>query len=302
MASLPAVNFAYGKMYCFYRDFGEVTDDVFVRLYHADHTAMKYERNKGMPGEMKPFTQRSMQVRKVLTDDSLSDPEYGTFLVSRAPTDRVTGVRQVPDKSQRLFVVTPKEWQNELYGTFWVGDHFTFQYNSGAREDKRLQLHCTYYTPNKKDGTLGSAQTIPSHLPMKFVLPKAGFESMIDPLLKTSAPFLYDLMLRPFAKDRAVFIPKGGGKRRQRGGATSDAFNDLWYSLPISSMAVVGVRVGRTYDVTVYVRDKAKSLLNRALMIKCSERDVEGEIAKGFADMNSDNFSFVELSDDIFDM
>ena len=47
MTSLPAVNFAYGKMYCYYRDFGEITDDVFVRLYHADHTAMKYERNKG---------------------------------------------------------------------------------------------------------------------------------------------------------------------------------------------------------------------------------------------------------------
>jgi hypothetical protein len=302
MASLPAVNFAYGKMFCFYREFGDVTDDVFVRLYTADYKAMKYERNKGNPGEMKPFTQRSMQVRKVPANDPLSDAEYGTFLVYRASTDRVTGAPQVPDKSKRLFVVTPKETKNEFYGTFWVGDHFTFQYNSGLEENKKLQLHKTSYLLDDTDLTMGTAKTIPSPLPTKFVLPKAGFERMLEQDMKTAAPYLYDLMHRPFSDQRWVFVPKGGSRRRMRGGATPDAFEDLWYSLPIRSMTVVGIRVGRTYDVSVYIRDNACSRMNRILLLKCLERDVEAEIAKGLEGYNADNFGFYDPPDDISDM
>lgn len=297
---MAGVNFSYGEMYNFYRRFGEVTNDVFVRWYSADYPAMKYERNNGHPGEMKPFIQRSMQVRRVPTEDPLSDTEGGTFVVYRAPTDRVTGAPQSPDKCQRMFVVTPKECLNELYGTFWVGNHYTFLSNRGLEENKRLQLHRTFYTPNDED--LGKADTIMSPLPLRFVLPNAGFESMLVPALARRAPYLHELMHRPFAEQRpfsTLNVPRVQHRYMMQGGAS---FDSMWYSLPIRSMTVVGVRVGRTFDVSVFVRDRACNMANRILMIKCLERDVETEIAKGFSDMNRDNFGFDELPDDYYDM
>jgi hypothetical protein len=280
MTFLPAVNFAYGKMYDFYRNFGEATDDVFVRIYNADHAA------KFRPGQLRPFTERSMQVRKVLTDDSLSDEEYGTFLAHGDCAD-----------DQSLIVVRPSERLNELYSTFWSGDHFTFQCNSG------LQLIDTHYASARDDCDHGLSYSFLNPLPLEFVLPTVGFERMIDPMLKTAAPFLHDLMRRPFVEHRSLTpVRPGSLLPPQTDIVASDSFESLWHSLPIRSMTVVGVRVGQTYDVSAYIRDNYYNVRNRVLLLKCLERDVEGEIAKGLEGYDRDNFGLYDPPDDISDM
>jgi hypothetical protein len=267
--------FRYSQMYRFYRGFGSPTDAVFVRSYTANYNAIRYAKENGInAGQVRVFLEHSMLVRVVDEDDPLSD-EYGTFVVFKAGED----------KCQRLYVVKPVEHQNATFGTFWTADHFTFHANNGGGipASKKLQLHLTTYLPDRDNDSRGWTAHKKSHLPLCFDMPDdvAGFRSMIDDRIHNAVPVIHEIMTRPLGAPGPSAPQEGGARRPGRRGRPGN-FDELWTTLPIHRLDVIGIPNGNGYDITVFVTARNGSGLSHALFFR--KRTTDGDLRNAIAD------------------
>ena len=267
------MDFRFAHMYKFYRNYGDATNDAFARMYEA----VKYKGTASTPGPRAPFVERSMQVRRIET----GDPPKDTFLVFRAEDN---------DRCKRLFVVQPRVYEDLGIVT---ADHYSFQFNKGAAEDERLQLHQTYYTPVPRLPTTGFRNKIDNFLPACFDIPKDVEEFKKDRLhnaaFKTDGHFLHDLMTRPMTEPRIVpFTVGGSGGRRTRRVAT---FEDMWTDLPIKRILVIGVRNGDGFDVTIFVYPTLRQAESHSMLLRSDvERDFRADIARHYRNHTWEDF------------
>ena len=270
------MEFRYSHMYKFYRNFGDQTDDAFSHMYEA----VKYKATADTQGPSSPFIARSMQVRRVPTRDKLDSPT-GTFLVSRAEDN---------DACKRLFVVQPRVY--EEHGIL-TADHFSFQFNKGASEDSKLQLHSTQYVPSAYVPTTGYKVHAENFVPACFVMP-ADVDSFKDDYMrndvfKARGDFLHSLMTRPMTEPRIVpFTVGGSGGRRTRRVTT---FEDMWTVLPIKRILVIGVRNGDGFDVTVFVYPTLRPAESHSMLLRSDvERDFRADIARHYRTYTWEDF------------
>jgi hypothetical protein len=274
-------------MYKFYRNFGDPTDDAFAHMYEA----VKYKATAATEGPSSPFIVRSMQARRVPTGDKL-DSLTGTFLVSRTEDN---------DACKRLFVVQPQVHQD--FGIV-TADHYSFQFNKGASEGTRLQLHQTYYTPARKLPTTGFRNCIENFIPACFDMPvdveKFKDDRLHNAAFKADGQFLHDLMTRPMTEPRAVTFTVGGsGGRRTRRVTT---FEDMWTALPIKRIMVIGVRNGGGFDVTVLVYPTLRPAESHSMFLRSDvERDFRADIARHYRTYTWDDFRWHPDPADDFD-
>jgi hypothetical protein len=271
------MNFQYSQMYKFYRNFGDATNDAFAHMYEA----VKYNKaTETTRGPSAPFVERSMQVRRIPTEDKLDSPT-GTFLVFRAEDN---------DACKRLYVVQPQMYKD--FGIF-TADHYSFHFNKGVAEDIRLQLHKTYYTPVPDLPTTGFRNSTDNFLPACFGMPK-DVEKFKDEFLhndvfKVKGQYLYDLMTRPMTEPRVISFTVGGaGGRRTRRVTT---FEDMWTALPIKRILVVGVRNGDGFDVTVFVFPTLRPAESHSMFLRSDvERDFRADIARHYRTYTWEDF------------
>ena len=288
--------FVYNDMWKFYRtQIGTPTDRVFMRVYDVDYVALKYGKENDSP--MQPFLQRGMDVKILDSNDPLYG-DTGTYVIhdSQETLDRSSGSR---DK-KCLYIIRPVEHHLPTLGTFWTGDHFTFLV--GARKvppESRLQFHQTIYIPNENGLPIGDTRHRKSPLPIRFYLPSdvTTFEHMVKPAFRPNAQLILDIMSRPWNN-----LGAGRKSRRARRGAmpeTGGTFDDIWKTLPIRRLEVIGIRrydirASAVFDVTMFVTDRFKhapDCSKLAFVFRVTARDdLHAAIAAQFNGWSWDSF------------
>ena len=252
-------------------------------MYTADYVTMKYE-DRTRVAEMRPFMNRGMTARRLPPDDPLRRHDLfqlGAYVVHRA--DRRG------DAKKQLYVVHPREQQDDGLGTYYTADHFSFVLNRHG--PRPLNLHYTTYAtvaalsvPGRPRGLVAREF---SPLPTSFDLPATASELRQSGLLRqvmadVHSEVLSTMLSQPFVDDdddrASAPTPTEGGstgrrRRRQRDAAISArvaarevaggrrSFDDLWRELPVHSMLIIGIpplMSDEQATVTVVITDRLK--------------------------------------------
>ncbi len=215
-----------------------------------------------------------------------------------------------------------------VVGTVMAADHFSFVLGDGGRANKPVHLHLTQYMDwiRDVDGVVRGDRKPPikNHLPLNLRVSanlRSFTSSELDkPRLQATlyAAPLHAALRRP---GDTVEEPHVGGARRTRGrgraralaaraalerdGAAAPGFAELWLTLPLRRLFVVGVRRGESevYDFTVGVYDQLphrEAIASPAVTFQLPAADVrdaatidakiQARIAERMADWAWDDF------------
>lgn len=217
-----------------------------------------------------------LDVDALLPQPSSYAPSYArTSTAAEAPGLRK--LRENATHKKRMFIVFPR-W-HDLPGVM-TGDHFTFLVNhkSGVLDPldrKPVKFHVTMYPHEDQLGF--DQRDIKNYLPLQFPLgPLDDFRS--SPLLTerlagsdSYASAIHAVLTRPFQEGAATAatVTGGGIQRRRRTGreraadwrrhqdqASPPSFADLWRTLPLQMLHLIGVRRGDVYHFTVSARPR----------------------------------------------
>jgi len=275
-----AIPFSYTTFWKWFRDDPEQVltpaPDVFVTVYSVDLTAMK---TTDTSTEAVPFLTRNMRAMRVADDDALAaNFPGGLFAVMEsAAFENGVGDEKARVKALRkknLFIVFPKVVQHEGVPLV-IANHYSCVIDDGGRHGTPLHFHLTEYSA--QEGEFGGAVVANNYMPLHFTIPadNEAFRAMLihERLKKLHVPKLRSVFSRPWAASQTVgghavrrhTAQAGGGhaarrRRRQRVVVAPDAsFDDLWRTLPLSRITVMGFPSGSGFDVTVFLADRAKA-------------------------------------------
>ena len=283
-----SVRFSYGEFREHYIELGDVTGDVVARLYTADYPVMKYTTatpGRAAEAELRPFLHRGMTARSLPPDDPLGRHELfslGAYVVYPTEYRR--------DAKKQLFIVHPRQQNDDRLGAYFTADHFSFVVNQNGRGRQPLNLHYTTYVTAPGLSIPGRPRGFAAHefspLPTSFDLPTGADALRRSNILRPAMADLHGdvlatMLTSPFTVQRGgvgrvAAVARGGGRRnaRRRGDAAARArdaaggvrrFDDMWRELPIHSLLVIGILPmrdteddGANATVTVIVTDRFK--------------------------------------------
>jgi len=275
------MDFTYNKMWNWYTNAQDTaafpaTDDVVVRIYNADYSAMKYRAET-----MAPFTNPSVTVSRILDESILAagtTARHGLFLVSDATNTEEARKRALSKKN--LFFVFPSERKDGspdgTGATRLMADHFSFCHDKNDKNTP-VHFHLTEYMPHSLIAGRGSTFHMNNYLPSVFVLPATAHAFRESHILQKDfdvySALVYAILARPTPQQ-----PQNGGttnrRRKRRARARQPgplSFESAWFALPLHKLIVMAVKnASGAYDVTLVMYDRLTGVKSERSRQSCA--------------------------------